>query len=153
MRFEASLAEGLRARAAGRAGPAARALRTALEAYTGDLLPEDGPAEWVVDRRDQYRREAAEAALALANVELGRGRPLAAAEAAARGLEIDPFRDDAWQTLIIAQRRCGDAAAAERSRKGHLRMLRSLGLPAGLPGDSALPGDGGQPGLEGVTVV
>ncbi|KJS61939.1 BTAD domain-containing putative transcriptional regulator [Streptomyces rubellomurinus] len=129
-RFETALAEGLRAEAAGRPDAAARALRSALEAYTGELLPEDGPAEWVVARREHYQRAAAEAALVLARLELARGRPLDGARAAARSVQIDPFRDDAWQTLIAAHERRGDTAAAERSRKGHARMLLSLGLPA-----------------------
>jgi len=145
-RFETAVAEGLRAIAAGRPRVAAQALRVALDTYTGDLLPEDGPAEWVVDRREHYRRTAAEAALALAEIELAGGRPRAAAQAAGRSLDIDPFRDDAWQTLIAAQRRCGDTAAAERSRKGHARMLLSLGLPSVAPG-------AGEPGRGDVTVA
>ncbi|GAA0686159.1 hypothetical protein GCM10010193_45030 [Kitasatospora atroaurantiaca] len=145
-RFETAVAEGLRAIAAGRPRVAAQALRLALDTYTGDLLPEDGPAEWVVDRREHYRRTAAEAALALAKLELAGGRPPAAAQAAGRSLDIDPFRDDAWQTLIAAQQRCGDTAAAERSRKGHARMLLSLGLPSVSPG-------AGEPGLGDLTVA
>ncbi|MCP2309159.1 BTAD domain-containing putative transcriptional regulator [Kitasatospora paracochleata] len=155
LRFETALAEGWRARGAGRTGPAARALRAALEAYTGELLPEDGPAEWVVERREHYRREAAEAALALAKLELAGGRPLAAARAASRSLTIDAFRDDAWHTLIAAQQRYGDAAAAQRSRAGYARMLHSLGLPAvRLPARDGDRTDGRPPGGAGeVTAV
>ncbi|MGA5822658.1 BTAD domain-containing putative transcriptional regulator [Kitasatospora sp. NPDC094028] len=138
-RFETALAEGLRAETAGRPDAAARALRSALEAYTGELLPEDGPAEWVVDRREHYQRAAAEAALVLARLELARDRPLGGAQAAARSVQIDPFRDDAWQTLIAAHERSGDTAAAERSRKGHARMLLSLGLPAADADAAAVP--------------
>ncbi|MER7755104.1 BTAD domain-containing putative transcriptional regulator [Kitasatospora sp. NPDC097643] len=145
-RFESALAEALRARAAGRRDAAAHALRTALDAYTGELLPEDGPAEWVVGRREHYRSEAAGAALTLAGIELARGRPHAAAGAGARSVEIDPFREEAWRTLITAQERCGDPAAAERSRLGRARMLLSLGLPAG-------PGAKGTPGSDEVTAV
>lgn len=129
-RFETSLAEGRDAEAAARPEAAARALHAALDAYAGELLPEDGPAEWVVERREHYRHAAAEAALVLAKLELARGRPVAGARAAARSVQIDPFRDDAWQTLIVAHERSGETAAAERSRKGHARMLLSLGLPA-----------------------
>ncbi len=135
-RFETALADGLRS-AAGTPDSAIRALREALDTYTGELLPEDGPAEWVVDHREHYRRAAGEAALTLAKLELACGRPLLAAQAGARGVEIDPFRDDAWQTLITAHQQCGDTAAAERSRKGHARMLLSLGLA-----DQSLGGPG-----------
>ncbi|MGW2395806.1 BTAD domain-containing putative transcriptional regulator [Kitasatospora sp. NPDC001664] len=120
--FDQAVAQG------GRAG-----LRRALSTYTGDLLPEDGPAEWVVERREHYRREAAEAALALTRLELLDGAPAAAAQTAARSLEIDPFREEAWQLLITAHRRNGDPAAAARSRLGHARMLHSLGLPPAAP--------------------
>ena len=65
-----------------RRDPAARAvlLRAAVDLYAGDLLPEDGPAEWVVDERDRLRRQVATAAAELAraarrlgDAELGAG--------------------------------------------------------------------------------
>ncbi|WP_213450300.1 winged helix-turn-helix domain-containing protein [Rhizomonospora bruguierae] len=50
-----------------------RALRTAVQAYGGALLPEDGPAEWVLAEREARQRQAADAAAALAEAELDGG--------------------------------------------------------------------------------
>ncbi|MEQ4302951.1 BTAD domain-containing putative transcriptional regulator [Plantactinospora sp. B6F1] len=106
----------------------AAALREALAQYAGDLLPEDGPAEWVVAERDRYRTLAAESAATLAALELEAGRLAAAVAAARRGLEIDGFRDDAWRVLAEAHQRSGDAAAAARTRSAYGRVLRALGV-------------------------
>jgi DNA-binding SARP family transcriptional activator len=119
-----------------RAGQASReaaqtvvvALQRALAVYRGDLLPEDGPAEWVVAERDRLRQDAAEAAGALGAAELGRGHPVAAAEALERSLRLDPFRDPAWRLLIGAYQAVGDLAAAARARRDYARVLAELGV-------------------------
>jgi DNA-binding SARP family transcriptional activator len=130
--FEACLRVFRELRAAGtdRAAPdtVVVALRRALSLYRGDLLPEDGPAEWVVTERDRLRQDAAEAAAALGTVEMGRGNPVAAAEALERGLRLDPFRDPAWRLLIAAYQAVGDLAAAARARRDYTRVLADLGI-------------------------
>ncbi|MBN6544556.1 BTAD domain-containing putative transcriptional regulator, partial [Actinacidiphila bryophytorum] len=105
-RFEAAVTTGLRAAAhgAGGAEQAAESLGLALRLYTGELLPEDGPAEWVVPLREHYRSQAVRAAHTLAEVELDRGRPAAAAAAARAGLAVDPFQDAVWRLLVTAHR-------------------------------------------------
>src|SRR5262249_10602711 len=65
VRFEQAVRAGRRARDNGLRDEAAAAFRVALEAYTGDLLPEDGTVEWLVDERERLRQEAAEAAACL----------------------------------------------------------------------------------------
>ncbi|GEA89767.1 hypothetical protein CCE01nite_37160 [Cellulomonas cellasea] len=128
--FDGALAAAARARSGpGDPGRAAGALRAALDVYTGDLLPEEGPAEWVVPAREQYRVRAAEAAATLAALELARGDAAAAAAAATRGVEIDPYRDDAWRTLIEASRLAGDHATAGRAQRRYDEVLAGLGLP------------------------
>ncbi|MEN3615284.1 AfsR/SARP family transcriptional regulator [Plantactinospora sp. ZYX-F-223] len=126
--FQEAVAAWRRTVGTGQRAAEAAALREALAQYAGDLLPEDGPAEWVVAERDRYRTSAAESAAMLAALELEAGHLAAAVAAARRGLEIDGFRDDAWRVLAEAHQRSGDAAAAARTRSAYGRVLRTLGV-------------------------
>lgn len=103
-------------------------LGAALDRYVGDLLPEDGPAEWVLPHREHLRGRAAEAALLLGRLHLERRRPDEAATAARRSIDIDGWRDAAWRLLIRACDAAGDAAEAERARQGYAAVLTSLGV-------------------------
>jgi SARP family transcriptional regulator, regulator of embCAB operon len=107
---------------------AIRSFQAALQCYTGDLLPEDGPADWVVPERERYRTQAADAAAILAELELEAGHPVAAARAARRALDLDDHHDAGWRLLIAAQIRGGDRAAAERSRRQYESVLHTLGV-------------------------
>ncbi|KXK60164.1 hypothetical protein AWW66_20340 [Micromonospora rosaria] len=126
--FDAALAAARRARSTGDGPAAVRALRNALDEYAGDLLPEDGSAEWVLADRERHRSRATEAAVLLAGLELARGRSRVAITAARRALELDGYHDDGWRLLITAQRRAGDVAAARRSQQTYERVLCSLGV-------------------------
>jgi DNA-binding SARP family transcriptional activator len=126
--FEEAVAAWRRTVGTGQRNVAAAALREALAQYTGDLLPGDGPVEWVVAERDRFRTLAAESAATLAALELEAGHLAAAVAVARRGLEIDGFRDDAWRVLAEAHQRSGDAAAAARARSAYNRVLRTLGI-------------------------
>jgi DNA-binding SARP family transcriptional activator len=128
--FDRTLHAASRARSAGDHPGAAEELRHAVELYTGEVLPEDGPAEWVTDTRERYRLRAAEAAASLAGLELALGNPADAAAAATRSVEIDPWRDESWRTLVETFRRLGDPAAAERAQRRYELILNSLGVPA-----------------------
>ena len=68
-------------------------LRRALERYRGDLLPEDGPAEWLVEARDRARLAAVGAARSLAELRLRAGDLAGAIQACLRGLAIDRYDD------------------------------------------------------------
>ncbi|MFU8850461.1 BTAD domain-containing putative transcriptional regulator [Micromonospora sp. SL1-18] len=135
---------------ASRSGSIRRALddlRVAVAAYAGELLPEDGPAEWVVAERETLRRQAADAAARLAGAALrgddveaalrGAGSAEPAVAMAARCVEIDPCHDAGWRLLIAAHDRAGNAAAAEHARRRYADVLVSLGLDpslvAGIP--------------------
>ncbi|MFZ3473832.1 AfsR/SARP family transcriptional regulator [Streptomyces sp. 2.9] len=124
--FEAATAEGLAEAARGRGDRAAEALTRALRLYTGELLPEDGPAEWVVPLRERCRDQAVRAAHTLAEVELARGRAGEAVAAAGHALSLDPFRDAVWRLLIEAHRRAGDPEAARQAERRHARVLAAL---------------------------
>ncbi|GAA4923827.1 AfsR/SARP family transcriptional regulator [Actinoplanes utahensis] len=107
---------------------AIRQFRAALQLHADDLLPEDGPADWAVAARERYRAQAAEAAGMLADLELGAGRPVAAARAARRALDLDQHHDAGWRLLIAAQVRAGDQAAAARTRRQYESVLHTLGV-------------------------
>lgn len=128
--FESSCLAAERARATGDTEAAIRSLNVALAACTGDVLPEDGPAEWVLAPRERFRVRAAEAAALLAELHLGRGHAEGAATAALRSIDIDPCRDGSWRLLISAYDATGDLAAAERARRSYADVLASLGVVA-----------------------
>lgn len=119
----------IRARRASDTAAQAAALRDALEWYTGDLLPEDGPADWVVERREQLRAQASVAATSLAEL-LSEADPRAAVAAAERALRLDGYNDAAWQMLIALHDRLGDRARAKRARDAYAEVLRELGVDA-----------------------
>lgn len=120
-----------RARAA-RAGGDRPALERALEAllltYTGELLPETGPAEWVVPERRRYAAQAADAAGELARLRLAARDVRGAVGACEEGLRIDRYRGELWQVLAGAYEYAGDRAAAARVRQEHAEVLTELGL-------------------------
>lgn len=126
--FDEAVTTADRDRAEGDLPATIAALERAVGAYTGDVLPEDGPAEWVVTVRDRYRMRAADAAVLLAELRLAQDEPDAASAAALRGIDIDPCRDSAWRLLISASQAAGDLAAAERARRSYADVLASLGV-------------------------
>ncbi|MEV6955708.1 BTAD domain-containing putative transcriptional regulator [Streptomyces sp. NPDC051183] len=125
-RFEAATAQGLAEAARGNADRAVEALGRALRLYTGELLPEDGPAEWVVPLRERCRGQAVRAAHTLAEVELTRGRPEPAVAAATHALSLDPFQDGVWRLLVEAHHRAGAPAAARQAERRHAQMVSVL---------------------------
>ena len=127
-RFDRAIVEGRAARSRGEVAAAAFGL--ALEIHAGDLLPEDGPADWVVDRRERYRAAAVEAARSVAEEALLAGQLDEVVRACRRGLEIDRTYDPLWRLLIEARDRAGDAGAASRERREYEGMLAALGIDA-----------------------
>ena len=131
-RFDRAMAEGRSARSRGEVASAAYAL--ALELYGGELLPEEGPAEWIVSRRDHYREAAVEAAGELASESMLAGDFGTAVRACRFGLEIDRYQDSLWRMLIEARtgpatpgRRAGTGASTRRSSRAR-RGRVSIGL-------------------------
>nr|MDP8970980.1 winged helix-turn-helix domain-containing protein [Actinomycetota bacterium] len=124
--FERLLAQGRTAQATGDRRRAVAAYQRALDVYRGDLLPEEGPAEWVLSTRERYRAEAVEAARAAAELLLALAEPTRAAHAAHRGLAIDRYRSGLWRLLIRAHELDGDLAAAARTRQVYAEVLAEL---------------------------
>lgn len=135
-RFDRAVAAGRAARL--RAEEASAAFALALDLYTGELLPEEGPAEWVGERRDTVRSRAIEAAEGLAVEALAAGDHATAIRACRFGLELDRCQDTLWRTLISARERAGEAGAASRDRREYALVLESLGVPGGTTLAAAL---------------
>lgn len=128
--FERAVATGRAARVGSDDDGAGRAFQEALDLYRGDLLPEDGPAEWVADRRELCRLAAVDAAQGLAEILLAHGDAAGAARAASAGLRVERYHDPLWRLLIRARNEAGDQGAASRARLGYQRMLAELGVEA-----------------------
>jgi DNA-binding SARP family transcriptional activator len=126
--FDERTAAAERARNAGEADTAIADLEVALQLYTGEVLPEDGPTEWVLAHREHYKVRAAEAAAMLGRLHLDHGRPEQAAAAARRSIDIDPCRDASWRLLVAAHKAAGDLAASEEARRSYGQVLASLGV-------------------------
>jgi SARP family transcriptional regulator, regulator of embCAB operon len=106
-------------------------LRQALGCYGGDLLPEDGSAEWVVAERDRLRLAAADAGEQLARAEAAAGDVGTAVEQARRALTFDTYRDSTWRLLIQLHERAGDLSAAHAVRRQYGKVLTELGAVIG----------------------
>lgn len=106
--------------------------RAALELYQGELLPEVGPADWVVDERDRLRLLAASVAGAAAADAVAVADPASALDLARRSVGLDPCHDPAWRLLIQTCRDLGDLSAAAVARAEHRQVWQDLGvrLPA-----------------------
>jgi ATP/maltotriose-dependent transcriptional regulator MalT/DNA-binding SARP family transcriptional activator len=131
-RFERALAAARLAAARAEEEAARRGYEDAFALYAGELLPEDGPAEWVADRRELTRLGAVEAAQWLAELLLRRGDAEAAARVASAGLRIERYHDPLWRLLIQSRDEAGHQGAATRARSGYDKMLADLGVQAGV---------------------
>jgi DNA-binding SARP family transcriptional activator len=125
-RFEGAVTEARSARSEN--GAAVEAFSRALDAYGGDLLPEDGPAEWVVERRERLRAKALDVARELASSALLADEPETAIHVCQVGLGFDRYHDPLWRLLIEARDRAGDVGAASRDRREYQGMLAALGV-------------------------
>jgi ATP/maltotriose-dependent transcriptional regulator MalT/DNA-binding SARP family transcriptional activator len=137
-----------------RGQPAAEPARRALALHRGELLPEDGPAEWVVGERERLRLHVAVAARELAEDCVRSGAVAEGVGAALRSLDLDPFQERPWAILARLHERAGDRAAAARARREQARAAAELAPPAPLVArrPRAVPGGRvGEPALLRVT--
>lgn len=118
-------------------GPEALRLRlAATDLYAGDLLPEVGPAEWVVEERTRLRLLAAEVALEAARDALAIDDLRTALDAARRSVALDAYHDSSWELIVEICERLGDHSAAAVARREQTRVWVDLGL---VVPDSARP--------------
>ncbi len=128
-RFEAAMTRARSTRNGhGGVGAGTADFAAALDLYRGDLLPQDGPAEWAVERREHFRREAVEAATFVAEDAVAAGDLEEAIRVCRRGLELDRFHDPLWRVLITARDQAGDTGAAGRDRREYASILEGLGV-------------------------
>ena len=109
------------------------AMRAALAAYGGEVLPEEGPAEWAVEARDQFRQRATRVARELAIAELTQGHVAEAIQAAEQCIALDRHDDEAWQVLLRGYARSATPAKALEARRRYAEMLARLGVPDPVP--------------------
>jgi len=124
--FERAIADGRAARS--RSERASAPFSVALALHRGELLSEDGPADWAVAWRDRCRSQAVEAAQVIAQEALIEGDLERAVDACRAGLELDRYHDPLWKSLIQARDRAGDPGAAVRDRRDYAEVLADLGV-------------------------
>ena len=124
--FEVALRSMAQAVAAGAVSDGLAMGLEALGRYSGDLLPEVGPAEWVLPERERLRMLASSAAIEVARLAKGLGRLEEGRRAAQRAVELDPLRDHAWLLLAEHQQALGEPSAAAVTRREHRRIVSVL---------------------------
>lgn len=137
--LEAATAALWRAVRAGQAEPVGDRAGELVRLYRGDLLPEVGEADWVVDERDRLRLSVAGALASAAAMCLEQRRPDLGVWQARRVVQLDPWRDTAWLLLARLQRQQGDHSAAQVTLSEHSRIL------AVVTGDVRTGRDAGRP--------
>jgi DNA-binding SARP family transcriptional activator len=126
--LDAQLVRARRARAVGHVSAAITAWREVARLYRGELLLEQGNAEWVVAERDRLRLAVADALESLGRHLVGTDGVGEGVDVLRRALELDPFRDGTWRTLAETHEALGDLSAAAAVRQRHRRVLVDLGV-------------------------
>jgi two-component SAPR family response regulator len=96
--------------------------------YRGDLLLEQGNAEWVVAERDRLKMAVADALELLGRHLVGTDATDEGIAALRRALDLDPFRDGTWRTLAETHEALGNVSAAAAARHRHRKVLVDLGV-------------------------
>lgn len=128
LEFDDLVAVGRHARAAGDADAAIAALDAALDLYRGELLADEGSAEWLFGERDRLQVAAGDASQLRAELLFAEGRVPDAIAEAERGLRLDRYRDALWRLLIAAGEQAGDRAMVARNQERYATVLRELGV-------------------------
>lgn len=102
--------------------------RRAMALNQADLLPEEGPAEWIVRERDRRRLDFSEIAGALADALLAEAEATEAAWVCRRGLQVDRYHDGLWRSLVRACEVAGDLAAMAKASHDYQALLHELGI-------------------------
>ena len=100
----------------------------ATEVYRGDLLLDEGPAEWVVGHRDALRLDMVRACTIAGEAAMKLGLPHEATRMAERGLSVDRYADPLWRIQIESLEQSSDKASAERVRRSWQEMMDELGV-------------------------
>jgi DNA-binding SARP family transcriptional activator len=99
--------------------------RTAVELYSGDLLPEDRYEEWAMGRREELREEFLSLLVDLAALHGREGDLPAAIECFRRAVAADPLREEAHAGLMRAYAESGRRHQAIRQFEDLREVLRT----------------------------
>ena len=124
--FERALRDAAGFAARGDTAASVAARQAALALYVGDVLPEDGPADYVVADRERLRLAAASAAASLAQDTSGLGHTRQALAAARLSVQLDRYQDLAWELLVELHEASGDSSAAALARREHAVVQAEL---------------------------
>ncbi len=100
----------------------------AADVYRGDLLLDEGPAEWVVGHRDALRIEMVRACTIAGEAAMKLGMLHDATRMSERGLAVDRYADSLWRLQIDSLEQSSDKASAERVRRSWQEMMDELGV-------------------------
>ncbi|MGD9997632.1 MAG: BTAD domain-containing putative transcriptional regulator, partial [Ilumatobacteraceae bacterium] len=126
--FRRSLASATTASAQGHLERALQEATRAVDLYRGDLLLDEGPADWVVGPRESLRLDMIRACVIGGDAAMQLGSFHAASRVAERGLAVDRYADPLWRILIDALERSSDVASADRIRRSWQEMMDELGV-------------------------
>lgn len=118
--------ESMRSSATTDAADAAALLVTSV--YAGELVPEEGSADWVVNERTHRQRAYVLALEHLARSASERDDHHACVRFADQGLRVDRYHDGLWRLLLDALQRADRTAELQRARTSHAAMLDDLGV-------------------------
>jgi len=124
--FDAALDRSRRGRLADKPQVAFESFQQAARLAQKELFPEEGSAEWVVQRRGRIRASLLEVAHPLVSHLLARSQADMAAQVARSGLNVDAYDDRLWRAIIEARGLAGDEAGARRAQSDYRRMLAEL---------------------------
>jgi DNA-binding SARP family transcriptional activator len=100
----------------------------AADLYRGDLLLDEGPAEWVVGHRDALRQDMVRACTIAGESAMKLGMSQEATRMSERGLGVDRYADALWRLQIESLEQSNDRASAERVRRSWQEMMDDLGV-------------------------
>ena len=123
-----SLASASSSMAKGHFSSALDEAKRAIDVYRGDLLLDEGPADWVVGPRDALRVDMVRACVIAGEAAMRLGIMHEASRAAERGLAVDRYADPLWRILIESLEQSSDLASADRVRRSWHEMMEELGV-------------------------
>jgi len=124
--FDQALDRSRRARLAGDFELALVTFQEAESMAEKELLPEDGSADWVIQRRDRMRTGLVDTGGALAKHLLAKAEPALAAQVSVSALNADRYDDALWRLLIEARKMAGDEAGARRAQSEYRKVVSEL---------------------------
>jgi DNA-binding SARP family transcriptional activator len=122
--FHRCLEQGRQQDAANQAASAGQAYALALEAYGGELLPEERYEEWVEEERRMLEEQRLEILARLLRIGLEQGTYQEAVLFGRRLLETDPTREDVYRDLMRCYSRLGQRIEALRQYRRCQDQLR-----------------------------